>query len=327
MNKLIEGIMHFKFAKFQIGLTAGEKGLNLPEYKGFSIRGGFGNAFRRLVCDDISKKCIDCFAKEECPYSYIFETSPPEDALLMKKFTSVPRPYIIEPPMDKKTYYASGEKLCFNLILIGNVIKFLPYFIFAFDRLGDIGIGKGKGRFFLEEVYSIDSSGNERTLIYSLEQKKIFNKIYIITAKDILESQNAPVFQDDQLVLQFKTPIKIQYQGRLAEVIEFPILMGNLVRRFSNLSFFHMDREIRFDYEYIVNRAKEVRIAQDNTWWSDLTRYSYRQNRRMKMGGLVGSITYKGDMRAFLPLLILGESIHVGKNTVMGFGKYEILRW
>lgn len=228
--------------------------------------------------------------------------------------------------MEKKTYYGCGEKLCFNLILIGNAIKFLPYFIFAFDRLGDIGIGKGKRQFCLEKVYSMESTGNEKTLIYSLEQKKVLNQNYTTTVEELLENQASSIFQGNQIVIQLKTPIKIQHQGKLIEVIEFPILMGNLARRFSNLSFFHTDREVRFDYENMVNCAKGVRIAQDNTWWSDLTRYSHRQNRRMKMGGLVGSVTYEGDIKAFLPLLVLGESIHVGKNTVMGFGKYEILR-
>jgi CRISPR/Cas system endoribonuclease Cas6 (RAMP superfamily) len=44
----------------------------------------------------------------------------------------------------------------------------------------------------------------------------------------------------------------------------------------------------------------------------------------MKFGGLIGSITYEGKFDKFLPLLKLGEFIHIGKNTTFGLGKYKI---
>jgi len=44
----------------------------------------------------------------------------------------------------------------------------------------------------------------------------------------------------------------------------------------------------------------------------------------MKMGGFIGSITFEGDLEPFLPFLLLGEYVHVGKGTSFGLGKYEI---
>ncbi len=45
----------------------------------------------------------------------------------------------------------------------------------------------------------------------------------------------------------------------------------------------------------------------------------------MILGGWIGEITYKGDFQKYLPLLRLGEHIHVGKATVFGLGKYRII--
>ncbi|MCM8762553.1 MAG: CRISPR system precrRNA processing endoribonuclease RAMP protein Cas6 [Candidatus Omnitrophica bacterium] len=44
----------------------------------------------------------------------------------------------------------------------------------------------------------------------------------------------------------------------------------------------------------------------------------------MRLGGFTGTITYKGNLKEFLPFIKLGEIIHIGKNTSFGLGKYII---
>jgi len=45
----------------------------------------------------------------------------------------------------------------------------------------------------------------------------------------------------------------------------------------------------------------------------------------MKFGGLLGTITYAGDLEPFIPYLALGEWIHIGGKTSFGLGKYNIV--
>lgn len=58
--------------------------------------------------------------------------------------------------------------------------------------------------------------------------------------------------------------------------------------------------------------------------WVDLERYSNKQQGKMKMGGVIGSITFRGPLAPYLPVLRVGEHIHAGKGTSFGFGKYRI---
>jgi hypothetical protein len=44
----------------------------------------------------------------------------------------------------------------------------------------------------------------------------------------------------------------------------------------------------------------------------------------MKMGGFVGGVEYRGEISGFLPLLMLGEKVHVGKATGFGLGRYSL---
>jgi hypothetical protein len=42
------------------------------------------------------------------------------------------------------------------------------------------------------------------------------------------------------------------------------------------------------------------------------------------MDSLLGRVTYAGDLQPFMPLLLLGSYMHVGKGTSLGLGKYVI---
>jgi hypothetical protein len=105
------------------------------------------------------------------------------------------------------------------------------------------------------------------------------------------------------------------------------VLVKALLGRVSSLSYFHCGQRWEVDFRGLIDRAADrVRTAEVGSGWADWSRFSGRQQQRVEMGGLAGQVTYEGDLRDYLPLLALGELVHVGKGTVFGNGKYRIVK-
>jgi hypothetical protein len=122
--------------------------LLLPPYKGSTFRGGFGHALKRAVCIERENECAQCIHRHTCMYSYVFETSiPKEEEGRPSKDEYVSPPFIIEPPLDTKQHYGKEDKLAFHLILVGRAVDYIPFFIFGFEEMGRIGIGKNRGKY------------------------------------------------------------------------------------------------------------------------------------------------------------------------------------
>ena len=81
----------FTLSRFQFRLRALSP-LLLPPYKGSTLRGGFGTAFKKVVCAIRNKDCLQCLLKEKCVYSYVFETPPPNGSEILRKYEKAPHP-------------------------------------------------------------------------------------------------------------------------------------------------------------------------------------------------------------------------------------------
>lgn len=315
-SRMGEPLKEIRSGSFTFKLQARDP-LVLPAYKGSTLRGGFGHAFRRVVCALRNQDCPDCLLKEKCLYSYVFETPSPADTRLMRKYEAAPHPFVLEPPLDARRIYRPGEEFTFGLSLIGKAIDYLPYFIYTFDELGRLGIGKGKAGF---DLVSVSCHGDR---IYDSQTKIL--KPFTLHQAETADSSSFSHLTPYILHLSFLTPTRIQYNEHLTIDFEFHILIRNLLRRLSLLYYFHCggDPDV-WDFKGLIEKAKGVTVKERNLHWHDWERYSGRQKTRMKMGGFVGEITFEGEIGPFMPLIEAGEVLHVGKGTSFGLGKYRI---
>ncbi|MBC7362873.1 MAG: CRISPR system precrRNA processing endoribonuclease RAMP protein Cas6 [Candidatus Aminicenantes bacterium] len=319
-------IKNFQLAKYEFSIVP-EDELELPPYKGSTLRGGFGSVFRKISCLD--KKlitCKRCLLKDKCPYSYIFETSPRPDSNFLKNLEDIPRPFIIEPPLDDKTLFTNAETIKFTLILIGRAVEFLPYFIVTFKELGKEGIGKGRKKFKLVEIRSIYLKNANQEIIYSSRDQLIKNLDRRFTWADLINSYLADnnVLKTKWISVKFLTPTRLKYKDEFVSLPEFHIVFRALLRRIANLAHFHCGETLNIDFNSLIRRATKIKIEEANVNWVDWERYSFAQGTKMKMGGFVGQVRYKGDLETFLPFLLLGEYVHVGKGATFGLGWYRL---
>jgi CRISPR-associated endoribonuclease Cas6 len=294
----------------------------LPRYKGATLRGGFGSVFKETVCVVEHRDCSRCLLRTRCAYPYVFDTPVPDGAVRMRKYTTAPHPFVLLPPLGRQSVYRPDETLTFGCTLIGRGIDYLPYFIYTFERLGARhGLGKGRGRFTVEGVSWLPP-GREPAVIYCSEDKTLYNTFRPLHVQNL--PQVAAPASLHTLTLRFLTPTRLVYAGSLTETLEFHVLMRVLLRRLSNLVYFHCGAELQLDFRGLIAAAEQVQVAANRLWWYDWERYSTRQDTHMKLGGVLGQVTYAGNLQPFLPLLQLGVYVHVGKGTSFGLGKYVI---
>ena len=111
-QQALETAGKLKIAKFTDIYEVGENGVNLPPYKGSIFRGAFGHVYRQIACT-----CGSDDHHENCIYRYVFETKPPQNSDVFNKYESVPRPFVIQPPLDPRTYFSPGERIQFSFTL------------------------------------------------------------------------------------------------------------------------------------------------------------------------------------------------------------------
>lgn len=180
MDTLAESLAAISLLRVRVTLRARDP-LQLPPYKGSTLRGGFGSVFKETVCVVEHRDCARCLLRSRCAFPYVFDTPVPEDAARLRKYPAAPHPFVFLPPLEEKTLYRPGESLAFDLTLIGKGADFLPYFIYTFERLGERhGLGKGRGRFSVESVTWLSPQGEE-VLICNGAEKILQNSFRSVT--------------------------------------------------------------------------------------------------------------------------------------------------
>lgn len=299
-------LAEFRCARLRFQLRALSP-IELPGEKGSAFHGALG----RLL-------------HQQSPLHHRFFYGPTRVASGPAGGRDPPRPFVLRPPVDTATEYPAGSELSFELVLFGDAIGHWSLWLVAVAALGREGLGKNRGRFELAKVETLLHDGSPRS-VYDGETERLADSPEAVTGAAIADAWSRE--RCAAVTLHLATRLRLKdHQQLVRKPPPFYVLVQRLLERAEALgSLYHRAMLLGAPAKQgLVDQARAVEIAGHDLCWDDWSRYSGRQHAWMKFGGLLGTITYAGDVGPFLPWLALGEWMHLGGKTSFGLGRHKI---
>jgi CRISPR/Cas system endoribonuclease Cas6 (RAMP superfamily) len=301
--------------------------VTLPPFKGPAFRGTLGFALRALVCPyDPSSPCADCADAISCPYAVMYD-SLATGAERIGRFRDIPKPFVVVPPLTTKTAYASGDQTEFDVVLVGKAATLLPTIAAAFSLIGLRGFRDTDGRFRLDSISIVDRQQETAWCEHPEPDPAWFASRWLDADLVALPAQRfaePTTGAPSNLAVSFVTPVRLRKAGRLlAESLPFDCLLERLCERTWLLGMLYCGVQMP-DCNDLLCASRDVATTASDLTWFDMKRESIRSG-RVDFGGLVGTVTYRGSLRPFLPFLEFGAVMGIGQGTTMGMGRYTML--
>ncbi len=331
---------HLSIASLRF-VTTVERAITLPPNAGSTLRGAFGHALKEAGClyRHQGKPCEGCVENEaamaeerptRCVYGYLFDTPRPPHTSLHERQQEVPHPYVIRPASgvdapppaaDGSRVYPPGARLEFEVQLCGLALHLAGHVVEACVLMARHGLGAGRGTAEVRDLWEQDPFGAERRpLPFQLDR----SALTLVAGWDEAVA-HARTLASGSVALQFLTPTHLVRDGAPVRTPEFAAVARALLRRLTTLALFHGGEAPAGLFALLAGHAEGTRLVAWQGEWRDWERYSARQDRRMTFGGLVGTAVYEGDLEPFLPYLVYGQAVHVGKRCAFGEGRYRVV--
>jgi hypothetical protein len=299
----------------------------LPAFPGPTLRGALGHTLRRLVCATRMPACAPCPFRFTCAYPLLFEPYAPPDHPEAHRYARLPTPFTLEIPLELPATWegreppprslAPGEPLVFGMTLLGRARKHMPYYVHAIMEMARAGLGSPRQRFRLARAEILTPNGALN--LYEADTG-------FLRHPPAPPTRLAPRdLSTHRVAVRFTAPARLELRDDLVYPIEFHHLIRALLQRLRALDAGYGLLDGIELPGHLAEAAQAVRRVEDRTRWLDLRRYSTRQRTAMRIGGAVGTVIYESPegFQPFALLLALGELLHVGKLTSMGFGRME----
>ncbi len=302
-------MMNFEYQKYTFNLEL-ERKISTDLYIPYALRSILGMQLKRLTCI-FSNSDKHCPIERKCSYCFIFESIIDKNNSICKGIQTAPHPFVITSIQS----HHNINTIQFELLLVGEAIDHFPHIFQAFKQGGTFGLFKERVKYKIKSVFVGNKNilNDEGDLILVNENK--------FWSFEIKSSSS----QIKELNIKLKSPFRFQKDNRITGNINYPNLLQSAFRRAYSLSAFYgenalLENPIYFDFQKYAS-GKEIKTKVS---FKHYKRYSARQKREVKIGGLVGRIDIQGSFSNFeLSLLKSSKIVNIGKNTALGFGKID----
>lgn len=278
---------------------------HLPFYKGSVIHGALAAALKKTVCALRLNDCRSCILSDSCIFSRVFNHEKPCSIMVC-------------PSLNYKIKFNRGCGLRFKVVLFGEANKYISYLIYSLNLAKNSGIGKRirgqRGKFVLEDV-----TQNNRSIYNPAE--KIINPEPLDHL--FLESRDNEFKKNVKVRLIFLTPFQVDASDKENTEVPFGLLWSEIFRRTMDIIKDFGNNALNLNEDDFLKKAEMIEIMDSDTMWQGWNKYDFKEKKYVSVGGIVGDVTYVGDLGLFIPFLRFCEKVHIGKNTSIGFGKIK----
>ncbi|WP_242457571.1 CRISPR system precrRNA processing endoribonuclease RAMP protein Cas6 [Insulibacter thermoxylanivorax] len=221
-------------------------------------------------------------------------------------------PYILEVPRSRRVYQ-QGDVLDFRILLIGDALRYVGDVVGALTQDAWFELGAQRKKFRMMDIIQADQ----------LEPIWRLGTLHM----DGAIPERLTAWQQEEAMrcsIHFLTPLRIRRGGVLIRELDFPTIIRNITRRVEALAE-RYGGYVNPDAAATVNELSgDVKQTSSGLFWYDLKRYSNRRNTKMDLSGLLGAMTFEGDLTIFAPWLHAARVLHIGRNVTFGCGQVEV---
>jgi hypothetical protein len=288
---------------------------------GAQWRGALWDALRAFACTDPKQQRSPAHSWY-CPMCFVLalEAESPRGV-------NPARPLIIRPPLsiraEEDCTFSIGERFTLELVLVGEAWRVFPYLLQAVQRIGQKGIGFGRGRFSLHCVEALNPLNGSSSLLYEAGGKVRMPDIPVTGLQVMEQAAQLPA---DRMRLHFLTPTQLVCDGKLLSRPQPDVLIMRTLERLQALQYHYgepISQEMWKSWHETLSRAA-VHIRRDETRWIRAYSGSRRANRMQDVSGFVGSVILEGDLAPVRLWLLWASLVNVGKNAIKGNGWFEV---
>lgn len=271
-----------------------ESRFRLPAFAGSLFRGCMGWALKDLCT--------------HADYEILFEPKQQE------KETA--RPFVLVPPLGQREL-REGDRIALTLKLIGYGCCHVHTYLEAFHKIGRYGLGRARARYRVARM--IADEGRQVWVCYDRDAG---GQLYIPQPRSLKSFSQHSIRACHRLEVKFLTPTRIVDAGKPSMSPDTSLILRAAYRRLRGLLGMNGYNTETWDYRGRIQSAAHLIASSMTRWtWEDWSRQSSRQQRRITMGGLVGSARWEGPLLSeTLEVLRAAEVLHLGKATAFGMG-------
>ncbi len=286
-----------------------DSGTKVPYFPSLSLRGLLGWSLQETVCPFLRQKkfeCKTCIVRDNCPYFCLYEKKS-----VFPGLSEAPKGYMLYSPPGQQ-----GREIECELTLFGSCAKFLPSMREALFVSGKKGLGRSRNIFQITGWQEL-TPAEDTSLPLSAAAHKETSRPFSLS--DWLNN-SGPI-----RTVHFITPVRLRKKGKYISKMDWPFFFSSLARRLETINMLYGDG-IGFGRENWLAAMEEFSAWEkpvSKMKWLDLARYSSRQQKKVPLGGLCGTIKIETNCPAQNLWWQIAELINVGKGAVLGLGRVE----